>query len=202
MTSHFDHVHHYNYFSLSAKDKAELMETVKQSHPIEPVIKDKFEPLVSWGKITASTSWSKLIGEHKHYAIGGQQLSYHHSVGKSINLDFNAKELYYSNPIDYVPVNADLHKIATTAQSLSIATMGLPGMNVFISQCPAYASNLVLDNFWSCPQEATLRYMLIHLNDVHEWTREQIADWLETIHDPTGENGPNLNFQVEEMANG
>ncbi len=203
MTKHFDHIHNYNYFSLSAKDKAELMETISQSYPIEPIIKDKFEPFVSWGKITigkdyvvGKTLWP--VNEHKHHPIGGQQLSYH-SVGKAI--DFDGKELYLDKSIDYVPVNADLYDIVNTARSLSILTMNLPGVHYFISQCPAYSANN--PNSWLvCLSETTLRNMLIHLNDIHQWTREQIADSLETIHDPTGENGPNLNFQVEEMANG
>jgi hypothetical protein len=41
----------------------------------------------------------------------------------------------------------------------------------------------------------TLKSVIISLNDGAKWTREQIASWLEEIHDPTGENGPNLNFE-------
>ncbi len=75
-------------------------------------------------------------------------------------------------------------------------------MYYLVAECPVHNDIVSIYNFWSCPRESTLRHMLIHLNDVHQWTREQIADWLETIHDPTGENGPNLNFQVEEISNG
>lgn len=201
MTSHFDHIHHYNYFSLSAKDKAELMETISQSYPIEPIIKDKFESFVSWGKIKIGKDY---VGEmiwpvkHKHYSMGHNQLSYH-SMGKAI--DFDGKEIYLGKPIDYVPVNADLYETANTAQSLSIATMRLPGVHYLISHCPVHSGNDPT-SWLVCPNETSLRQMLIHLNDIHQWTREQIADWLETIHDPTGANGPNLNFEVKEMANG
>ena len=44
--------------------------------------------------------------------------------------------------------------------------------------------------------ETTLRQVVISLNDTYHWTREEIADWLESIHDPEGITGPNLNFQI------
>lgn len=47
-----------------------------------------------------------------------------------------------------------------------------------------------------CPSHlwSKVKNMIIHLNDHHEWTREQIADWLDEISDPTGETGPDLRF--------
>ena len=38
-----------------------------------------------------------------------------------------------------------------------------------IRKCPAE----------SCPKRLTLAAILVHLNDDHRWTREQIATWLE-----------------------
>lgn len=49
----------------------------------------------------------------------------------------------------------------------------------------------------SCPVSGPISNIVMHLNDLHEWTRGRIADWLDTIHDPTGVHGPNLNFKVE-----
>lgn len=46
-------------------------------------------------------------------------------------------------------------------------------------------------------EQVLLRTTIINLNDVHKWTRDQIADWLDEISDPTGENGPNLCFDLE-----
>lgn len=34
-----------------------------------------------------------------------------------------------------------------------------------------------------CPDSSSLKHMVIHLNDVHKWTREQIADWMDELHD-------------------
>lgn len=38
--------------------------------------------------------------------------------------------------------------------------------------------------------------VVIHLNDEHQLTREEIADWLDSVHDP--ENGVDLAFKVPE----
>ena len=32
-----------------------------------------------------------------------------------------------------------------------------------------------------CPKSLMLASVIVHLNDDHEWSREQIADWLQTI---------------------
>lgn len=50
----------------------------------------------------------------------------------------------------------------------------IPGIKKMDVNCPATA----------CVREAltdTLLNQIIHLNDTHQWTREQIADWLETL---------------------
>lgn len=41
----------------------------------------------------------------------------------------------------------------------------------------------------SCGTRLSLWYMIQHLNDHHEWSREQIADWLETLD-------VNITFQI------
>lgn len=43
-----------------------------------------------------------------------------------------------------------------------------PELNTTLVSCPA------------CPCSAYLGSLLIHLNDDHGWSRESIADWLET----------------------
>lgn len=42
----------------------------------------------------------------------------------------------------------------------------------------------------------TIFAIIIHLNDKCGWSREQVADWLDEINDPTGENGPDLTFKL------
>lgn len=71
------------------------------------------------------------------------------------------------------------------------AVSQLPGLNVRVKHpgemnngCHVYDDN-------------RLRTLIIHMNDVHQWTREQIADWLDEISDPTGETGPDLRFGAE-----
>lgn len=43
-----------------------------------------------------------------------------------------------------------------------------------------------------------LRNIIMNLNDSYKWTREQIADWLDEISDPTGESGPDIRFKLKE----
>jgi hypothetical protein len=38
-----------------------------------------------------------------------------------------------------------------------------------------------------CPDSGQVYGMLLHLNDTHEWSREAIADWVETIEKPSSE---------------
>ena len=81
--------------------------------------------------------------------------------------------------------------VSNDVDTLHNGSFELPGVKYNIA-CP------VEDCFAKKMGESPLRGVIIHLNDSHKWTREAIADWLESIHDPTGENGPNLNFQVKE----
>jgi hypothetical protein len=37
----------------------------------------------------------------------------------------------------------------------------------------------------ACACEAQLNYIITHLNDHHEWTRERIADFVQTFEEPT-----------------
>lgn len=47
------------------------------------------------------------------------------------------------------------------------------------------AMNLLVTGTLNCPQcgdrKMTLSSAVIHLNDAHKWTREAIADWVETV---------------------
>jgi hypothetical protein len=86
---------------------------------------------------------------------------------------------------------ADVVEKSNDADTLYNGSFDLPGAKYLVA-CPAE------DCFLKETDMSPLRNIVIHLNDSHKWTREAIADWLESIHDPTGENGPNLNFQVKE----
>src|SRR5690606_12277031 len=77
------------------------------------------------------------------------------------------------------------------ASMLAHESKKLPGVE-HIVRCPGTR------NESPCPSVTSIYYIIQHLNDIHRWTREAIADWLEEIHDPTGENGPNINFEMEE----
>jgi hypothetical protein len=91
---------------------------------------------------------------------------------------------------------------SSAAVKLAAAARDLPGINTEVS-CPAdaiinpYPPNELIEK---CSRIDSLLNVIAHLNDHHRWTRERIADWLEEIHDPTGENGPNINFRLEETT--
>lgn len=70
---------------------------------------------------------------------------------------------------------------------LSDRADSLPGMNDSI-QCPMYVEGQGLDD--STPRldnctghQVRLSNVVIHLNDNHGWTREQIATWMQDQHD-------------------
>lgn len=80
--------------------------------------------------------------------------------------------------------------------ALANAAEKLPGVE-YIVRCPGTMDPGTMDES-PCPSTQPIYYIIQHLNDSHRWTREAIADWLEEIHDPTGENGPNINFEMED----
>ena len=67
----------------------------------------------------------------------------------------------------------DTHVKNTDYQRWSVARQAqqLPGVNDII-KCPACDNNTGPSIIYTVVQ---------HLNDYHEWTRDQIADWLETL---------------------
>lgn len=59
---------------------------------------------------------------------------------------------------------------------LSTMARQLPGINEIVKcPCGEHLSSNVLD------YTDTIFHIIIHLNDAKKWTREQIADWLETL---------------------
>jgi hypothetical protein len=52
----------------------------------------------------------------------------------------------------------------------------LPGADL-ITQCP------IPDPWKRCDRRRSLHKIVIHLNDTHKWTRDQIADWLDGLYD-------------------
>jgi hypothetical protein len=43
-------------------------------------------------------------------------------------------------------------------------------------------------------KQTIIKDIIMDLNDHYKWPREKIADWLDEISDPTGENGPDIRF--------
>jgi len=64
---------------------------------------------------------------------------------------------------------------------LAVASL-FPYMDLDAPRCPSEAceERLVADIEWDMGD------LVIHLNDTHEWTREQIADWLEAEEEKLG----------------
>jgi len=59
-----------------------------------------------------------------------------------------------------------------------VGILAIPGLSTRILM-PCYSD----EEFSFCVFSQTLSKAIVHLNDVHHWTREQIADWLDVIHD-------------------
>lgn len=62
--------------------------------------------------------------------------------------------------------------------SLSEVAKSLPGVLIEGMKCPAPQDSL--KNYCK-PYTYSLYDCIIHLNDSHKWSRDQIADWLETL---------------------
>lgn len=60
------------------------------------------------------------------------------------------------------------------------ASRTFPVIDVSIEQCPVYGGTVV--RCFHGPKDVV--NVITHLNDIHEWTREQIADWVATVEPP------------------
>lgn len=70
------------------------------------------------------------------------------------------------------------------ARMLEQRSNELPGVNTWVKY-PC-----------ECGGQGRIRGIIMHLNDAHRWTREAIADWLDSVDCP--ENGIDLAFKVPE----
>lgn len=96
---------------------------------------------------------------------------------------------------------------ADGADEISKVARKLPGMD-YVSECPVTGCmttplhTLVDDSFISIePKPVRTAYnlflMIQHLNDLHKWSRDEIADWLDKLHD---DGKVDLSFKIEEPA--
>lgn len=65
-----------------------------------------------------------------------------------------------------------------SADSPSTLAEKLPGVDEIVKHPPAADTNK-LNVF--CDSASRLKNMIMHLNDHHKWTREQIADWVDSL---------------------
>lgn len=84
---------------------------------------------------------------------------------KNANISINElkKEIDKLNKQFKKGPKSNTHDVASLARNL-------PGVD-YTTFCPGL----------ECPLEDSLYGLIMHLNDTHKWTREAIADWLETL---------------------
>lgn len=109
-----------------------------------------------------------------------EYLSFQYLFEEGFTKNIKEYSLYNIVPVDKKP-NIFYDKFMHTSENqFENASYNLPGVN-YVTTCPAYNSEE--------PQKGcvgtsdTLRHNIIHLNDLHKWTREKIADWLDDLHD-------------------
>jgi len=94
-------------------------------------------------------------------------------LNKKINELFPKQTSISSNPAAEIKINHDLPSVST-----------MPGFDEIINSLPGVMERVkspVEIPFSSPSQKFTIKDIIIHLNDTSKWTREQIADWLETL---------------------
>ena len=126
----------------------------------------------------------------KHY-------TYQYAVSEPI--DFNETDPVSSASVKIYTV--DVHKYESVldnpaaylgvANELQSEAQGLPGVMNTSVKYPCDPDDCVRQ-----VRQGVIYNIIMHLNDYHKWTREQIADWLDSVHDP--ENGVDLAFKVPE----
>jgi len=88
-------------------------------------------------------------------------------------------------------LNMYLHVVGLPTSTVSVPkhkryelqdlSRGLPGMTKRVDH--PLTSSSCTDLHFSAGFSERLYDMVIHMNDDHRWTREQIADWIETLDD-------------------
>jgi hypothetical protein len=107
------------------------------------------------------------------------------SIKLSAQEEYELMKYLPDKPADFVDVVSQVPAKVNNNFELSDASDELPGIHTEV-QHP-------VDK-----RRYRLRDAIISLNDTHQWTREQIADWLDEISDPTGVTGPDLRFKIKE----
>lgn len=106
--------------------------------------------------------------------------------------DYSQSELWvndrYNNPCATIPPPSPPETGLFAKAALAGAAKHLPGASL----ATKYPCDCFSDEYTE-----ELMYVVIHLNDTHRWTREQIADWLDSVDDPFGD-GPDLAFKMPE----
>jgi hypothetical protein len=82
-------------------------------------------------------------------------------------------------------------KAGKNGPGVSSASKRLPGVTKYIVDCPRPFYGPHKENPGVICDKKSLYGQIIHLNDKHQWSREQIADWLEMI---ARRDGLNLSF--------
>ena len=96
---------------------------------------------------------------------------------------FDGVYKHHVYPKDAAPVDDD------ESDRLSLLAAELPGVEETV-KCPCDAP---------CPDSGKVRPIfntIMHLNDIHKWPREDVADWLDSVDDP--EQGIDLAFSMPE----
>lgn len=78
-------------------------------------------------------------------------------------------------------LNAAFGKKKTTGSNdFSMAAKNLPGVDEIVKECPGCKENGLGESGYD---NTRLYNLIMHLNDSHKWSREKIADWIESYFD-------------------
>jgi hypothetical protein len=81
-----------------------------------------------------------------------------------------------------------LQMMPSSGTSIAALATKLPGME-HVTTCPVCEKDSLL------PYNDTLYMLIQHINDLHNWSREEIADWLDNLHD---DGIVDLSFEIKD----
>lgn len=132
-------------------------------------------------------TWNEIQNQKYHEELAAMVAmpwsSPNHDVLKDISnweaMDFANKHVIGIETMapTYGPISSSTVKPKMSAGNavVDLFIKLIPGFNDMTAACPVDDCN---------HKDALLKYAIIHLNDDHKWTREEIADWLDTLdHD-------------------
>lgn len=109
---------------------------------------------------------------------GHEGMAYHWGGGASASFPMSGNLI---NDLTFEPSYSVTEELAKLVPAIETAEVRCPAAGKRLARRANWSPNAVPPKCGYGKKKSSLNAIIIHLNDGHKWTREQIADWLDTL---------------------